>query len=161
MTIVIDASDQAHELIERHAGQLAGFHPGERRFISIALSAEPKACSALRAVVTAFLAHTVPGDDLEDILLALDEAVANAMRHSGTSAPIRVHVGRGPGAVQVIVHDAGRGFDVAAVERGWPPALDATSGRGLFLISRLMDSSFAYSGGGTMIRMIRCVPSAA
>jgi anti-sigma regulatory factor (Ser/Thr protein kinase) len=161
VAIPITADDRATTLIERHAARLGAVDHGDRRYLSLALGVEPEACGALRAVVTAFLSPTVPEDDLDDILLALDEAVANAIRHSGTRDPIRIHVRRAPHEVQITVQDAGRGFDVRSIERRWPPSLDATSGRGLYLISRLMDGAYAYSGPGTIIRMVRSVPAIA
>lgn len=83
-------------------------------------------------------------DELLSVDLALDEALANAIRHGCKNDPTKqvqcVVTTDAKGEVVIVVRDPGPGFDVAAVPD--PLAgenLLKPSGRGVFLINQLMD----------------------
>jgi anti-sigma regulatory factor (Ser/Thr protein kinase) len=81
----------------------------------------------------------VDGDVADDVLLALDEAVGNAIRHGSRGRrPVLVSVGVDQGWVHMSVRDHG---PTAALPRvpAAPPSTLADGGRGLWLISQLVD----------------------
>jgi anti-sigma regulatory factor (Ser/Thr protein kinase) len=81
----------------------------------------------------------VDGDVAEDVLLALDEAVGNAIRHGSRGGqPVLVTVEVDRGWVQMTVRDHGPTATLPRVPAGPPPTL-ADGGRGLWLISQLVD----------------------
>jgi len=89
--------------------------------------------------------------------LALQEALANAIRHGCKGDPARqvqcvVTCGT-DGEVLIVVRDPGAGFDAATVPdpRAGENVLKS-SGRGIFLINQLMDE-VAFNDGGREVRM--------
>jgi signal transduction histidine kinase len=100
-----------------------------RSWLSGAPEARPdeRLADALRAAAAEVEeAHGVPvevvavGDrDLDDrhraLVAAAREALANAVRHSGSDEPIALYVEVADGHTEVFVRDRGRGFDPAAV----------------------------------------------
>jgi serine/threonine-protein kinase RsbW len=91
-------------------------------------------------------------DELMPIELALDEALANAIRHGCKNDPSKhvqcVVTTDKRGEVMIVVRDPGSGFDAAAVPD--PLATDnllKPSGRGVFLINQLMDEVGFRDGG--------------
>ena len=77
---------------------------------------------------------------VEDVLIALHEAVANALLHSGASGDVAVRVRAQRARVVVEVTDQGRGIDASVAIPPKPPNLAAEGGRGLFMIWSLMSS---------------------
>ena len=91
-----------------------------------------------RAFVSDFLSnHPVTDDQSFDILLALNEAVGNAIRHA-SSGPLRVSCDVQGSALLMQVEDSGRGFDYRPAMAELPDPM-AASGRGFFLMHELMD----------------------
>lgn len=98
-----------------------------------------------------------PEEDVMAVELALQEAVANAIRHGcrgDASKTLECSVTcDAAGEVVLTVRDPGQGFDPAAV----PDPLDPKnvlkpSGRGIFLINGLMDD-VQFADGGRQVRM--------
>jgi anti-sigma regulatory factor (Ser/Thr protein kinase) len=95
---------------------------------------------------------------VDDVILALDEACANVIRHAfpgGVQGTIRLLAEIDEDGVTVLVEDDGVGFDPFRVDlRG---GLEDVSGRGLHLIRMLMTEVDVESptehGGGTRLRM--------
>jgi anti-sigma regulatory factor (Ser/Thr protein kinase) len=92
-----------------------------------------------------------------EIELALQEALANAVRHGcegDATKSVRCTVTcRETGDVRIVVRDPGRGFDLTAV----PNPLEGTNplkanGRGIFLMNQLMDE-VRFVGGGREVHM--------
>jgi anti-sigma regulatory factor (Ser/Thr protein kinase) len=71
-----------------------------------------------------------------DLRLLVSELVANAIKHGGADASILLSVEQVGTTLHVAVEDAGPHFTPAPTER---PAADATSGRGLYLLTALAD----------------------
>jgi len=98
-----------------------------------------------------------PERDIMEVELALQEAVANAIRHgcSGDSTKsLECSVATDDeGEIVITVRDPGQGFDHAAVPNPLDPDnLLKPSGRGIFLISGLMDD-VQFADGGRQLRM--------
>ena len=99
-------------------------------------------------------------DGLEDVDLALHEALANAIVHGNRNNPekaVRVCVAVQEGCgMLIVVKDAGSGFDPSRVPSPLVGQnLLAGHGRGIFLISQLMDEVQIGFESGTAIYMRR------
>jgi serine/threonine-protein kinase RsbW len=97
-----------------------------------------------------------PGKEFE-IELALWEALANAIIHGcGNDASKAVECsvcGSGSGQVTIAVRDPGPGFDPASIPSPLAgESLYSAHGRGIYLITRLMDEVW-FERGGTEIHM--------
>ena len=100
-----------------------------------------------------------PEEELIKVDLALQEALANGIRHGCKGDPtkfIQCSVTfDASGQLVIVVRDPGSGFDAASV----PNPLDSanmlkSSGRGVFLINQLMDE-VAFRDGGREVQMIK------
>lgn len=90
-------------------------------------------------------------DRAGDLVLALDEVIANAQEHG--SPPIRVNCWV-DGRVVVEVSDVGDGFDRARVWGTHPPEPYGTRGRGLWIARQLTDLVvIETSAEGTTVRI--------
>lgn len=126
--------------------------------MDLTVPAEPSAIPRITDGVTAVLrGKRWPEDDIMSVELALQEAVANAVRH-GCKGDATMHVQcvvtvDAAGEVVIVVRDPGPGFDPSKV----PDPLGAEnlfkpSGRGVFLINGLMDE-VEYADGGREVQM--------
>ena len=94
-----------------------------------AVLTDPSPGEARRAVRDAD-PGAVPADQVDDLVVAVSEAVTNAMRHG--RAPVRVTVWAGGDRIVVAVTDAGPGPQDPYAGL-LPSSRDATSGRGLWI----------------------------
>ena len=99
--------------------------------------------------------HCADDTVVNDVVLAIEEACTNAIRHSGSHSEIKIYLAFEGDQLSAAVKDDGRGFDVAAFdpERQPDPALD--HGRGLFLISHLCDEMELSCDGGLEVRLVK------
>jgi len=106
--------------------------------------------------------------DLEeiDILVALQEALANAALHGSQndrSKTIWCSVEIDPSAFTMTIRDPGPGFDVEAATQPTESGTNVTEhGRGIPLMRSLMDEvSYRRGGSEVQLRKLRAVPSSA
>jgi PAS domain S-box-containing protein len=101
--------------------------------------------------------HCADQTIVNDIVLAIEEACTNAIRHSGSDADIEILLAFEDSHLRATVKDRGRGFDVDAFDpKALPdPLLD--HGRGLFLISRLCDEMKLRRSGGIEVTLVKKV----
>lgn len=113
----------------------------------------------LRRTVAGMLGG-VDDEVVADVLLALDEAVSNAIRHGSLAGePVAVSVWSDGEWVEMTVHDGGPTPRLPRLPAEAPPALQ-TGGRGLWLILQLVDEvRLQRVGGGTRLVMRRRVTS--
>jgi anti-sigma regulatory factor (Ser/Thr protein kinase) len=102
----------------------------------------------------------IPGTALEDMLIGVTEAVANAQYHGRPPATVRIWAA--PDRVVVTIHDTGSG--PADRLAGLVPAVGSTSDRrlglGLWVIHQLdLDVTLRYTGHGFTVRL-RHLPGA-
>lgn len=101
--------------------------------------------------------------EVNDLLTAVDEAVANAIRHGsprGEGDMVAVVAEATPGAITVSIQDNGGGFQVPAAPE--MPGPDALGGRGLPLMCALADSvEVSRSGKGTRVVLKKSARAAA
>jgi serine phosphatase RsbU (regulator of sigma subunit)/anti-sigma regulatory factor (Ser/Thr protein kinase) len=128
----------------------------------LVLPNEPARMSDVRSFVSTFLTDVrCPVEVSQEVLLAVNEAAANACRHgrrrTGRSE-LRMRCARKGARVAVTIADDGPGFDVEAIERRDLPDRFASGGRGLFLMKKLMDDvEVDSSDDGTTVTMTRSV----
>ena len=100
------------------------------------------------------LAHGLSASVIDDVLIALTEAAGNAARHSRASeAQVTARIS--DETLELLVNDAGCGFPASEIDLSRPPSLSACCGRGLYLISCVMDSLEICCEGGTTLRMTK------
>lgn len=117
-----------------------------------------EAAAEMRQDLRALLARRAVDAALAfDVVLAADEAFANALAHAGgPTAAIRVSATVTRSEATVEVRDGGDGFVVRRPDPRPFPDVSRPCGRGVFLIERVMDEVSIRSGrGGTTVRMVR------
>ena len=126
--------------------------------ISITIPATPDGIQKVSEGVTQLLeSKHWPEDEIIKVDLALQEALANGIRHGCKGDPTKnVECSvtfNTPGELVIVVRDPGTGFDLGSVAN---PLEDANmmkpSGRGVFLINQLMDE-VAFADGGREVKM--------
>jgi anti-sigma regulatory factor (Ser/Thr protein kinase) len=123
------------------------------------ITSDPANLREVRVKVEAFArAAGMPGEAADEIGLALNEALANVIRHGydgATDRPIVVSAERGDGEVHVLIRDWAKPFDPALVK---PKILDKLSpgGVGMLCIHELMDSvKFERLSDGMLLKMTK------
>jgi anti-sigma regulatory factor (Ser/Thr protein kinase) len=122
---------------------------GER--YSTALGRDPAEIAEVRVAVRELAERNGFTERAGDLVLALDEVIANAQEHG--TPPIRVDCWV-DGRVVIEVSDTGDGFEPRNVWATHPPAPLGTRGRGLWIARQLTDLVEILSGpGGTTVRI--------
>lgn len=122
--------------------------------LNFTLPPEPSALFGVRRRLRTHL-QLSPLDprQIDEVVLAVEEACTNAVRHSGSSGEIDVELTFEAADLRVLVRDRGRGFDLSRFRPDELPDLLSSGGRGLFLMSRLMDDIDLRIHGGLEVRM--------
>ncbi len=99
-------------------------------------------------------------DDIDDIAIALTEAVSNAMIHGNKSIAekkVVIEISQKSDQMIMTVIDEGIGFDPNHVENPLlPENLLKESGRGIFILKSLMDNiEFSSGNYNTQIKLIK------
>jgi serine/threonine-protein kinase RsbW len=116
-----------------------------------ALGDDPAEIAEVRAAVRDLAMRTGFVERAGDLVLALDEVIANAQEHG--RPPITVEAWA-DGRLVVEVSDVGAGFDRARVWSTHPPPPLGRRGRGLWIIRQLTDLVAISSGeDGTTVRI--------
>ncbi len=93
---------------------------------------------------------------VDDVVLCVEEACTNAIRHSGSRDDITIALEFSDGHLVALVRDRGCGFATARFEPALPELMD-DHGRGLYIIASLMDDLELSCDGGCQVRMTRRV----
>jgi anti-sigma regulatory factor (Ser/Thr protein kinase) len=109
--------------------------------LTITLDTDSASIRAARKSIAALVQQV--GGSLEEVLsveVAIGEILANARVHAyaGGVGPVALKVHYDDGLLTVVVHDEGRPVTETVSIPARPP--QGAGGRGLFLVSRLMDS---------------------
>lgn len=125
--------------------------------LQLSLPATPALLGETRRTLRGYLqALDVDPEVVSDVVLAVDEACANVIRHAAASPDdeyeLRAQLTRE--SISISIDDHGPGFDPDEVAE---PSLTATSGRGLQIISQLMSEVQVgrLNGSGTRLHMRR------
>ncbi len=113
--------------------------------------------AASRQAVMDFIGPHCSGDVEElDVLIALQEALANAVLHGSRNDPaktIHCRVEIDPSVFIMTIRDPGPGFDVEAATRATESGMNTTThGRGIALMRDLMDE-VVYRNGGSEVEL--------
>ncbi len=138
---------------------------GQRISKEFTFPGDAESLSAARDAVMEFIQpHCASELEETDILIAVQEALANAVVHGCHNDPsktVSCRVEVDSGAFTITVHDPGPGFDVDAATRATEAGANFTThGRGICLMRSVMDE-VAYRKGGSEVqfRKLRAVPS--
>lgn len=97
-------------------------------------------------------------DDVFSLKVSLEEALVNAVRHGNKLDPhlkVEVKAEIDNKQVTITIKDQGQGFDFFNLQDPTHHAnINKTSGRGVFLIQKLMDR-VEFSNGGSCVKMIK------
>jgi anti-sigma regulatory factor (Ser/Thr protein kinase) len=118
--------------------------------LRLRLEAEARRLADVRSAIRAWLS-SLQVDRPEDVVLAVDEAVANAIEHSCRKE-------LAPAFIDVVAKTDGDAIRVDVMNDGsWQPQqIDETRGRGLNIIGALMDDvQVASTSSGTRVTMYR------
>jgi serine/threonine-protein kinase RsbW len=133
--------------------------------LTLTVPAEERLVPAARKAIAGLLAAAdVPQDTVDDVILALDEACSNVLRHafpSGRPGCYQLSADIRPAEVVIEVADQGVGFD--PMDRR-PGDVLGLSGRGFEIMRRLMTSVEVESPaqqGGTRLRLRKRLPAGA
>ena len=135
--------------------------------LKLVIPADAAAIEKVSAAVNELLMDKQwPVEEVMKVELALQEALANAIRHgcrNDASKLVDCRVTVSAREVVMVVRDPGPGFDVRAVANPLESAnLFKRGGRGVFLMNRLMDAvEFTDSGRQVVMRKRRGGPVAA
>jgi anti-sigma regulatory factor (Ser/Thr protein kinase) len=145
----------AHDNVRRLSGMMPFCSTCQ---FTMTIPADPRAIPTVTdGVVHVLQEKRWPEEDVMAVELALQEAVANAIRHGcGGDASKQLQcsvVCDESGEIVITVRDPGTGFDHTAVPDPLDPGnILKPSGRGIFLISGLMDQ-VQYADGGRELQM--------
>lgn len=137
-----------------------------RLILQLVLPADARLLPRTRRAIAEYLAEIgASPEHVDDVILALDEACANVIRHAfpeGGDATFRLVAEITDDVVTMSVEDDGVGFDTGEIDLREPaadavPDMESVSGRGLQIIRELMTSvevrSPTEQGVGTRLRM--------
>ena len=125
---------------------------------NVVIPADPRSIGTITDGVTELLRERNWSDaEIMGVELAVQEAVANAIRHGCGSDPAKqiqcILTCSETGEITVVVRDPGAGFDTRRVtDPLHPDNMLKTGGRGIFLINQLMDE-VGFSDGGRELQM--------
>jgi anti-sigma regulatory factor (Ser/Thr protein kinase) len=126
--------------------------------LALRLPPRPDFCRVARERLVNFTrAHGLCEDDIAYLVAAVGEALANAIEHAHSSAPIQIDVEVSDDRVVAVIHDAGVGFVGEPDLPARLPAVDAERGRGLAIMRRCSDifSISSPPGEGTVVTIGR------
>lgn len=141
--------------------RLRGSEPSTPELVEFSLEL-PSDLSHIQAAVDYLVgrcrAHAFEGSRLDlNFRVGVTEALANAVLYGNAGDPektIRVEVSLDTTRVEVCVIDEGGGFDPRGVpDPTLPENIESPTGRGLFLIRRLMDET-EHNERGNAVRMV-------
>ncbi len=100
-------------------------------------------------------AQAVDSLTVEDVVLAIQEAMSNVVAHSAAAADLEVRLHFEGDDLLISVRDHGCGFDDCGLDLTQCPPLDEPSHRGLYMIAQLMDELEIRQDGGVDVRAVR------
>jgi len=124
--------------------------------LRFSLPLEPARLLRARQRIRDYLhSQAVKPEAVDDIVLAIQEAMTNAVAHSAARADLEVGLHFEGADLVAEIRDHGVGFDIARFDPDRRPSLDEPSGRGLYLIAHLMDQVELRCDGGLRVRAVK------
>ncbi|MBV8197568.1 MAG: ATP-binding protein [Candidatus Eremiobacteraeota bacterium] len=118
----------------------------------------PRFAATARSALARFgSTHRVAPSDVENLVFALGEAVANAIAHAHTAKAIHIRFCLNGANIVVTITDHGRGFESPSQDAISLPSVFAEDGRGFAIMQRCTDFLEVDSrlGRGTTVRLGR------
>jgi PAS domain S-box-containing protein len=123
--------------------------------LSFRLAADPARLSRARERIRDYLRlHGADERLTSDIVLSIEEACANVIRHSG-SPDLEIAIALAEADLLISVVDHGCGFDVASFDPQATPDPLSSHGRGLFIMAKLMDDLSLRLNHGLEVHMVK------
>ena len=103
-------------------------------------------------------------DARSQITMSVIEAGTNAIQHGhhrNASLPVDIDFNVLPDALEIVVHDTGKGFDIKSINGDMtsPEHLLDPRGRGIYIMRSCMDQvEFDFSDDGTTCRLVKKRP---
>jgi serine/threonine-protein kinase RsbW len=101
------------------------------------------------------------------VTMSVIEAGTNAIQHGhgrDASKPVDIEFNLTPEALEIVVHDTGKGFDLKKINGNVtsPDHLLDVRGRGIYIMRECMDEvEFTFSSSGTTCRLVKKRPPVA
>ena len=129
--------------------------------VEIRVASDTRWLALIRRITDEFCQHTgIEAQERHAVILAVDEAVSNVMRHSYKGDPtqeLTVTWRWMDGGIEVEIRDHGEPFDPRD-ETTSPPDELRVSGRGLFLMRTIMDQiDYRREGSTNLVRMRKMI----
>lgn len=126
--------------------------------LNLRVPADPRYARTVRDALAGFAhLHGVAPDDLDSLMFAVGEALANAIEHATTSGDIEIECRVDEREIVATVTDEGRGISSAKIPQGVAPLPEALHerGRGIPIMQRCTDifSIESLPGRGTAITL--------
>jgi len=132
---------------------------GGRGDLALDLPCIPESVALIRSNITRLLAESAfTATEVDDIILAVGEAAANAVRHGlrfGDECLLRMRCHAGPSGLSFEITDPGDGFDP---ERVRVPDAGGyhEGGLGIYVMRRVMDEvTYTFDARGTTVRLVK------
>lgn len=123
----------------------------EREHYTATLGSDPAEIARVRQAVREIAERHGFGERAGDLVLALDEIVANAQEHGRAPVAVRAWT---DGRLVIEVTDVGNGFDRGEVWSTHPPTPFGPRGRGLWIARQLADLvNVTVDADGTRVRL--------
>ena len=124
--------------------------------LSFSVPPEPARLLRARDRIRDFLQqHCSDQSAIDDVVLCVEEACTNVIRHSGAPEEMRIALRFVADDLVAEVTDRGKGFDTGAFDPDVVPDVAAPGGRGLFLMAHLMDEVVLSCADGLDVRMVK------
>ncbi len=124
--------------------------------LSFSLPPEPSRLLRARDRIRDFLQqHCADQSAIDDVVLCVEEACTNVIRHSGSREEMRIALRFAASDLVAEVRDHGKGFDTGAFDPDAVPDVGAPGGRGLFLMAHLMDEVALTRDDGLDVRLVK------
>jgi PAS domain S-box-containing protein len=124
--------------------------------LSFSLPPEPSRLLRARDRIRDFLQQNCSDQSaIDDVVLCVEEACTNVIRHSGSRADMRIALRLAGDELVAEVTDHGRGFDTDAFDPDVVPDVNVPGGRGLFLMAHLMDEVALSRDRGLDVHMVK------
>jgi len=131
--------------------------PAVRISVTLCLPRDSSTLPVVRHIAAAALRELgVESEVIDDVSLALTEAAANVVKHSGADDQYEVHLVLENKTCEIRVVDTGRGFDSNSLGMSMA-APSEEQGRGMALMAALVDSVHFESRpeAGTVVHLVK------
>lgn len=139
-------------------GGISPSHKDTCATLSLEIVPSPETAHNARLAIARFISHHVPTSDASiEFMLAVGEALANAVEHGVSSSEIQIRVEIRDSKASVVIIDHGQGFQPQISFKAALPDAESERGRGLPIIFYCTDSFTidSHPEAGTRVSLCR------